>query len=400
VDLSRQAKRVDFSGAEFTKPMKVGATLPQTCSVGETFFNTSAGAGSNVLVCTAANEWTVLAGAALPSPVGSSNQVLYSNGSTSAWTPLAGDVGGQPAALVVQGLRGWPLSATAPADGQYLRFDSAAGQWLPAALSGGSAAPEWPVTRTNATSLTVGTGPGVRFGASLCSVPQAPATVQLSAGTGTVWIAIRPDCELTVWHNVALSCTNCVAAAGTGFEPGSFPIARWMVTDGAFDPTGEMQLTRYAVQPLTAGENIQIAYNQGVAEVSAFTAGVNLSNGQPLTMEWDNLTSGAGTAQNRPAQWDVNVAGQSFLTVATGSTAPVAGIVVGGAGTSGKARVALTGVALCEFDGPVQALDYVTVSAAGFCTSAGATPPSGAILGRVLTTGTGSGLRPVWISNR
>ncbi|HEY6346511.1 MAG TPA: hypothetical protein VIY49_33890 [Bryobacteraceae bacterium] len=63
VNLQTQGKNVDFSQAPSTKPFKVGATLPATCEVGETFFNTSAAAGANWYGCVAANVWAVQSGA-------------------------------------------------------------------------------------------------------------------------------------------------------------------------------------------------------------------------------------------------------------------------------------------------------------------------------------------------
>jgi hypothetical protein len=60
VDLSTQAKNVDFSGASSTKPVQVGATLPAVCSIGQLFFNTGAPPGQNLTGCIAPNLWVVL----------------------------------------------------------------------------------------------------------------------------------------------------------------------------------------------------------------------------------------------------------------------------------------------------------------------------------------------------
>ncbi len=59
LDLRTQTKSVDFSGASSTKPSQVGATLPASCTIGQTFLDTSAQAGQNLYICTAANVWTV-----------------------------------------------------------------------------------------------------------------------------------------------------------------------------------------------------------------------------------------------------------------------------------------------------------------------------------------------------
>jgi len=66
VDLRTQTKSVDFSNATTTKPFKSGSVLPSTCSVGETFFNTNAPAGTNVYVCASLNSWTLAIGTTGP----------------------------------------------------------------------------------------------------------------------------------------------------------------------------------------------------------------------------------------------------------------------------------------------------------------------------------------------
>src|SRR6478672_1224381 len=62
VDLRTQAKRVDFSLANSTKPVKSVSSLPLTCSAGELVFNTSATAGANLYACTSPNVWSLEGG--------------------------------------------------------------------------------------------------------------------------------------------------------------------------------------------------------------------------------------------------------------------------------------------------------------------------------------------------
>jgi hypothetical protein len=57
IDLHTQSKAVDFADASLTKPSKTGTVLPPTCNSGETFFLTSAPAGSNWYGCASANTW-------------------------------------------------------------------------------------------------------------------------------------------------------------------------------------------------------------------------------------------------------------------------------------------------------------------------------------------------------
>jgi hypothetical protein len=62
VDLRTQSKSADFSAASSTKPFQTGTALPATCSLGQTFFQTNATAGSNFYACTSANTWTLESG--------------------------------------------------------------------------------------------------------------------------------------------------------------------------------------------------------------------------------------------------------------------------------------------------------------------------------------------------
>src|SRR5690349_10363782 len=62
IDLSTQAKRVDFSKASFTKPLQMGTALPGACGVGQMFFKSDAPVGANLYACTAANTWSVQGG--------------------------------------------------------------------------------------------------------------------------------------------------------------------------------------------------------------------------------------------------------------------------------------------------------------------------------------------------
>jgi len=62
VDLYKQSKSIDFTTASYTRPIKTGPALPATCSVGDLFFDTSAGAGVNVFGCVGVNTWALQSG--------------------------------------------------------------------------------------------------------------------------------------------------------------------------------------------------------------------------------------------------------------------------------------------------------------------------------------------------
>jgi hypothetical protein len=137
VDLRTQSKSVDFSAAVSTKPMQTGSSLPSTCAVGQFFFLTTASAGSNVYACDAINTWTV-EGGSLSVNLSDANEVLSSNGSSTEWLALGGDVSGAPGGLTVNRVQGRNVSNAAPSSGQVLQWNAAANQWQPAPADAGN----------------------------------------------------------------------------------------------------------------------------------------------------------------------------------------------------------------------------------------------------------------------
>ncbi len=124
---------------------------------------------------------------------------------------------------------------------------------------------------------------------------------------------------------------------------------------------------------------------------------------QLLTV-WGNIDSGnaggflteianagtTGTTVNKLAK--LNTSGTAVIA-ATTDTDGMIGVVVGSAGTSGNAQIAIHGQAACVFDGATTAGDFVTISSttAGDCHDAGSARPAGSqSIGRVLSTN-GSG---------
>lgn len=94
-----------------------------------------------------------------------------------------------------------------------------------------------------------------------------------------------------------------------------------------------------------------------------------------------------GTTVNKLAK--LSGAPSTALITATTDTNGVLGVIIGGAGTTGNAQVAIGGQAACVFDGATTAGDYVQISSgtAGDCHDAGSSfPTSGQVLGRVLST--------------
>ena len=134
IDLRTQSKNVDFSQALSTRTTKIGATLPAACSLGETFFLTTAANGNNLYGCTAANVWTLLSGnsgSTLPPVSGEANKVLSNDGVFLRWAPLGGDVTGAPEALAVTRIQGRGIASTLPTNAQCLVWNTASAQWRP-----------------------------------------------------------------------------------------------------------------------------------------------------------------------------------------------------------------------------------------------------------------------------
>lgn len=64
IDLRTQSKSVDFSGAQSTRPVKLGSVLPSACTAGELFFKSDAVSGRNLYGCVESDTWMPLAGGA------------------------------------------------------------------------------------------------------------------------------------------------------------------------------------------------------------------------------------------------------------------------------------------------------------------------------------------------
>lgn len=68
LDIERQGKRVDFLRPPFASPLRLGSTLPLTCTAGELYFLTSATPGNNIHVCYSNGNWAIT-GASGPAQV-------------------------------------------------------------------------------------------------------------------------------------------------------------------------------------------------------------------------------------------------------------------------------------------------------------------------------------------
>jgi trimeric autotransporter adhesin len=132
LDLRTQAKSVDFSQADSTRPSKTGTSLPAACAAGETFLKLDGPPGRNWYVCAAGNQWSLQGGEMPAAAPENGNSVLASDGGGLVWRPLGGDVSGAPETLTVSRILGRVLSPTAPASGQVLTWNGSS--WRPESL--------------------------------------------------------------------------------------------------------------------------------------------------------------------------------------------------------------------------------------------------------------------------
>jgi hypothetical protein len=222
IDLRAQSRNVDFTAAASTRPFKSGAALPASCSVGEMFYLSNATAGSNVYGCTASNSWTLEAGEGAQS-------------------------GAQLTDLVA--------------------------------------------TRTAATSLTIGgncsvAAPcNVRFGSAVHAYT-TPTSATISAGTGTAYIFLDASGNLTIGHNLTVTCASgCLAAPGvSAFPSNSVPLFTWTATNGTWDASGGTDWRAFqSVTIVAAGAGLLAATANGVTTLALDPTQVGLWVPVPAT---------------------------------------------------------------------------------------------------------------------
>ena len=228
INLGQQGDRdVNFSAADFTRPFKTGTTLPGTCTVGDMYFKADATAGQNLYGCTAANVWSLQAG--------------------------GGSGGGAGATFQLT---------------------------------------DFAVQRSSATTLVVGNGCAattpcnVGFGNTVHAFMLA-GNVTLTGGSGTAYVYIDGAGNLTVGHNVTLSCdVGCTATAGiTSFPSDSIPLATWNSTGGSLDLSGGMDFRSFlSSKTVASGVGIVGTDVGGVATLSADTTVLGLRVAAPATV--------------------------------------------------------------------------------------------------------------------
>jgi len=299
VDLRTQSKSIDFSGANSTKPMQTGTSLPATCTVGAMFLNTTAPAGQNVYACTALNTWSV-EGGATPSTAGNANMVLSNNGNMLQWQAVGGDASGAPGALTVTGIQGRSVSATTPAGGQVLTWNAGSGQWTPNNVPGSGGA--YSSSFTGQTSVTIaGTAHQLNsanllvtcYDAETPAMEVEPNSVAVNASTF----------DVTVTFGTAQSGRCVVSSGGAGGSGGmSLSLANTYAagakqTMAASATTAGLSLTPGTLPTNAVAGDLAVDANAG--NVLKTFNGTN----------WSATSGGGAYASSFTAQTSVTVAG-------------------------------------------------------------------------------------------
>jgi hypothetical protein len=151
VDLERQARGIDFTGAAYTKPLRAGGALPSTCMSGEGFLLNSAPAGSNLYFCLGPNLWALQG---------------TSSGSGSSG---AGSLN----------------SLATTVSGPVLTIGAGCSNSTPC---------------------------NVRVGSMVYAITSA-ATASLQGGSGTAYVYVSSSGTLTVGHNLSIACMSVCSAS-------------------------------------------------------------------------------------------------------------------------------------------------------------------------------------------
>jgi hypothetical protein len=142
----------------------------------------------------------------------------------------------------------------------------------------------------------------------------------------------------------------------------------------------------------TANNNTLWVLNVSIATIGTDAINYNLGAASPVPAITITNAASTGTAVNKLVK--LTGAPSSAVVTAITDTSGAIGICSASCGTSGAATVLEAGPATCIFDAATTAGDYVQLSSsvAGDCHDAGASfPPSGQVVGRVLTTNAAGG---------
>jgi hypothetical protein len=162
---------------------------------------------------------------------------------------------------------------------------------------------DFAVASSSSTTLKIGgncsvtTPCNVRLGNQAYSFTSS-ATVTLTSGTGTAYFYVDVNGQLTVGHNLTLSCTGCTAASGiTGFPPNAVPLFTWLAVNNTWYTGGPTDFRAFlGSQNLTAGTGITVANSGSTMLVGVDTAVVPTYLMASATLTFPSIGAGACAA--------------------------------------------------------------------------------------------------------
>jgi hypothetical protein len=190
-----------------------------------------------------------------------------------------GDLSGTLTAATVKAIQGQPVSSLYPSNGQALVWNSPAGAWQAANVSGSGGGAsmanqlgDLAAVRTSSTVLSIGTGCtpaspcNVRFGYQVYSVTNSATASISGSGIGTAYIYLTSSGVLMVGHNLTVTCSaGCTQQTGvTSFPPNVLPIYIWTATNGTWDTTGGRDERAFlSAKTLAGGQGIVVTEAPG-----------------------------------------------------------------------------------------------------------------------------------------
>lgn len=207
--------------------------------------------------------------------------------------------------------------------------------------------------------------------------------VQINAG-GSSFGAVT-NTQLTADINAfTTSLSGAVPSSGGGTN-------NFLRADGSWTPPpGQLCTSTFEALQFNNGGTIGCAHVTDNGVILSASESLDLQQNATI-WEVPNATS-TGTTLNALAK--LAGAPSKATVLLTSDTVGAYGIVVGNAGTSGNAQIAVSGQASCIFDGATTAGDYVTSSSTtgGDCHDAGASlPVAKTVVGIVLSTNGSTG---------
>jgi hypothetical protein len=215
-----------------------------------------------------------------------------------------GDLSGSLTTATVAGLQNRPISNAVPAAGQALVWNATSGQWSPQAVasSGGagmaSQLGDFQVTSTGGTTLAIGpncsssTPCNLRVGSVVYSFTHG-VTVTLSGGTGLAYIYVDFSGNLTVGHNLTLTCSSgCVALSGvTAFPVNAVPLFTWTANNGVWNSSGTDMRAFISSTALAAGTGIITIQSGSQTQVAVDSATVPTFLITSTTLAFGNIAN-------------------------------------------------------------------------------------------------------------